>query len=156
VIGSWLDALRHSRRRKIWEPAQAEGRRGEDLAHRYLRKQGFIIVARNYRLPSGDGEADLIAWDGPTLVFVEVKSRESATHGPPERAINAEKISHMARVARQYSRKTGTPWENIRFDLVSVLLTDPPSIDHQRALHLPPRTGPGAGPDARRDPGSPP
>jgi putative endonuclease len=137
MIGSLFDTLRHFRRQKTWEPAQAAGRRGEDLAHRYLRKQGFVIVARNYRLPSGDGEADLIAWDGPTLVFVEVKSRESAAHGPPERAMNAEKISHMVRVARQYARKTGTPWENIRFDLVSVLLTHPPSIDHQRGLRLP-------------------
>jgi putative endonuclease len=152
MIGSWLDALRHFRRRKTWESAQAAGRRGEDLAHRYLRKQGFIIVARNYRLPSGDGEADVIAWDGPTLVFVEVKSRESAAHGPPERAMNAEKLEHMARVARQYARKTGTPWEKIRFDLVSVLFTDPPSIDHQRALRLPQRTAPGAGPGARKDP----
>ena len=144
MIGSLLDALRHSRRRKTWEAAQAAGRRGEDLAHRYLRQQGFIIVARNYRLPSGDGEADLIAWDGPSLVFVEVKSRESAAHGAPERAMNAEKIGHMGRVARHYARKTGTPWENIRFDLVSVVLTDPPCIDHQRALRLPQRTAPGA------------
>jgi putative endonuclease len=110
----------------------ALGRRGEDLAHRYLRRNGFIIVARNYRLSSGDAEVDLIAWDGDTLVFVEVKSRETADFGPPERAIGEEKRRHMLRVAREYARKTNTPWERIRFDVVSVVMTKPPSIELYR------------------------
>ena len=59
MIGALLDRLRDARRRKLWTHDQATGRRGEDLAHRYLRKQGFTIVARNYRLAAGDAEADL-------------------------------------------------------------------------------------------------
>jgi len=132
VILQFSDWLRHVTRRRKWTPAHALGRRGEDLAHRFLRKKGFIVVARNYRLSSGDAEADLIAWDGGTLVFVEVKSRQSADFGPPERAIGEEKRSHLLRIAREYTRKTGTPWERIRFDVVSVVLIEPPAIELYR------------------------
>jgi putative endonuclease len=116
-------------RRRKWTPTLALGRRGEDLAHRFLRAKGFIIVARNYRLSSGDAEADLIAWEGGTLVFVEVKSRETADFGPPERAIGEEKRTHLLRIAREYTRKTGTPWERIRFDVVTVVFSTPHKIE---------------------------
>jgi putative endonuclease len=132
VILRFFDWLRHRARRRKWTPTQALGRRGEDLAHRYLRKRGFVIIARNYRLSSGDGEADLIAWDGETLVFVEVKSRETADFGPPERAIGEDKRTHLLRIAREYTRKTDTPWERIRFDVVSVVMTMPPTIELYR------------------------
>ncbi len=94
-----------------------------------MRAKGFIVVARNYRLSSGDAEADIIAWDGATLVFVEVKSRESADFGPPERAIGEEKRAHLLRIAREYTRKTETAWERIRFDVVTVVFTVPPRIE---------------------------
>lgn len=129
MILEFTDWLRHLRRLRKWTPSQALGRRGEDLAHRFLRAKGFIIVARNYRLSSGDAEADLIAWDGPTLVFIEVKSRETAEFGPPERAIGEEKRAHLLRIAREYTRKTETPWDRIRFDVVTVVFTKPPAIE---------------------------
>ncbi|MGA3185634.1 MAG: YraN family protein [Bryobacteraceae bacterium] len=128
VIFQFSDWLRHIARRRRWTPTLALGRRGEDLAHRYLRAHGFVIVARNYRLSSGDAEADLIAWEGETLVFVEVKSRTTADFGPPERAIGEEKRRHLLRIAREYTRKTETPWDRIRLDVVSVVLTKPPDI----------------------------
>src|SRR5690242_15265332 len=103
MIGVFLDWLRHLRLRD-------SGRRGEDLAHRFLRREGFTIVARNYRLAAGDAEADIIAWEQDTLAFVEVKSRETEDFGPPERAIGEEKQRHIVRVAREYARKTDTPW----------------------------------------------
>jgi putative endonuclease len=132
VILRFFDWLRHRARPKTWTPAQALGRRGEDLAHRYLRRHGFIIVARNYRLSAGDGEADLIAWDGDALVFIEVKSRATSDFGPPERAIGEDKREHLLRIAREYTRKTATPWDRIRFDVVTVVLTKPPAIDLYR------------------------
>lgn len=132
MILRFFDWLRHWDRRRKWPATLALGRRGEDLAHRFLRSKGFIIAARNYRLSSGDAEADLIAWDGDTLVFVEVKSRESADFGPPERAIGEEKRQHLLRIAREYIRKSATPWSRIRFDIVSVLMTKPPAIEHFR------------------------
>src|SRR5258707_11824550 len=118
MFGAILDRLRDIRRRRTWAADLASGRRGEDLAHRYLRRQGFTIVARNYRLAAGDAETDLIAWEGEALVFVEVKSRSSEEHGPPERAIGAEKRAHLLRLAREYTRKTNTPWASVRFDVV--------------------------------------
>jgi putative endonuclease len=122
-----LDRLRDARRRRVWDRDLAAGRRGEDLAHRYLRGQGFIIIARNYRLASGEAVADLIAREGEDLVIVEVKTRETAEYGPPERAVSQEKQRHLIRVAREYARKTDTPWELVRFDVVSVVM-EPPAI----------------------------
>src|SRR5512146_3371942 len=118
MIVSALDWLRDVRRRKLWTASQVAGRRGEDLAHRFLRRQGYTIVARNYRLASGDAEADLIAWEGDALVVVEVKSRENGAYGPPDRAVGPDKHRHMLRVAREYARKTDTPWDRVRFDVV--------------------------------------
>ena len=128
MLGTTLDWLRDVRRRRTWSADLASGRRGEDLAHRFLRRQGFTIVARNYRLAAGDAEADLIAWDGDRLVFVEVKSRESGDYGPPERAIGEAKRAHLVRVAREYTRKTLIPWERVRFDVVTVVFTRPARI----------------------------
>lgn len=121
MIGKIFDALRYARHRDA-------GRRGEDLAHRFLRRNGFTIVARNYRLASGHAEADLIAWEGDTLAIVEVKSRESGEYGPPERAIGEQKRQHLLRVAREYARKCGADWEHVRLDVVTVILSDPPEI----------------------------
>ncbi|HEY1758997.1 MAG TPA: YraN family protein [Bryobacteraceae bacterium] len=128
MIRAALDRLRHIWRVRHWDHARSAGRRGEDLAHRFLQRQGFIVVARNYRMASGSGEADLIAWERSTLALVEVKSRESGEFGPPERAIGEEKRMHMQRVARDYAAKSGTPWEQVRLDVVTVLLTRPPAI----------------------------
>lgn len=128
MIGALLDRMRDAGRRRTWNRDLAAGRRGEDLAHRYLRREGFIIVARNYRLASGEAEADLIAREGDDLVIVEVKTRESTEYGPPERAVDVEKQRHLIRVGREYARKTDTPWERVRFDVVSVVMGKPPVI----------------------------
>ena len=121
MIGRVFDALRYAKHHN-------SGRRGEDLAHRFLRRSGFVVVARNYRLAAGDAEADLIAWEGETLAIVEVKSRGSEEYGSPERAIGEEKRRHLLRVAREYSRKCGVSWERVRLDVVAVILSDPPRV----------------------------
>lgn len=128
MIGALLDRLRHARRRRNWSLDQATGRRGEDLAHRFLQRHGYRIVARNYRLPSGGAEADLIAWDGATLAIVEVKTRETAEYGPPDRAIDAQKRRSLARLARAWARKADVPFETVRCDVVTVILSDPPAL----------------------------
>jgi putative endonuclease len=137
MIGEFFDWLRDVRRRRAWSADLATGRRGEDLAHRFLRKRGFTIVARNYRLASGDAEADIIAIEGDDLVIVEVKARSSAEFGPPDRAIGEEKRAHLVRVARAYAKKTETPWEQVRFDMVTVILKSPPEIEHYRDAFRP-------------------
>jgi putative endonuclease len=108
------------------------GRLGEDLAHRYLRKQGCTVVARNYRSPSGAGEIDLVAWDGGRLVFVEVKTRSTEDHGTPAAAVDAEKRTRLLWAAAEYARRINVPLEKARFDIVSVLLGPPASIDWRR------------------------
>jgi putative endonuclease len=108
------------------------GRVGEDLAHRYLRSHGCTVVARNYRTRSGSGELDLVAWHGPTLVFVEVKTRATAEFGPPDRAVDAEKRAHLRRAARDYARRAGVEFRKTRFDIVSIVLSDPPKIEWLR------------------------
>jgi putative endonuclease len=97
-----------------------------------LRKQGYVVVARNYRLSNGEAEADLIARDGEDLAIVEVKTRATDEYGPPERAVNPDKQRHLIRVAREYARKSGTPWEHVRFDVVSIVMGDPPRISLMR------------------------
>jgi putative endonuclease len=108
------------------------GKVGEDLAYRQLRKLGYTVVARNYRPRVGRGEIDLIAWDGPQLVFVEVKARTREDFGSPESAVDSEKRRQIVRAAGDYLRRSGHPWACVRFDTVSVLLRDPPEVAVQK------------------------
>ena len=129
----WLyrlaDALRDRGRKRRWPADLASGRRAEDLAHRFLRRRGMVIVARNYRLPFGGGEIDLIAWDADRLVFVEVKSRATDEFGAPEQAVDQEKERFLERAARDYARRAGFDWNRVRFDIVSVVFSRPPRIE---------------------------
>lgn len=131
------DHLRQRARSTRWSSDKAAGRRGEDLAHRYLERQGFVVVARNFRVPGGDSELDLIAWDGPTLVVVEVKSRHSSEYGAPERNIGREKLAAMTRAGHAYARRANVSYERLRFDVVSVLFGPPLAIEHYKDVLSP-------------------
>jgi putative endonuclease len=126
------DRLRHRRRKRLWHPDLAAGRRGEDLAHRFLQRRGYTIVARNYRARSGMAELDIVAREGETVAVVEVKTRSGGEHGPPERAIGSDKRRKLFRGAREYIRRSGAEWSQVRFDVVTVILTRPPAIEHYR------------------------
>ena len=126
MIGLLYRAADALRRRSL---GNDHGRMGEDLAHRYLRRHGCTVVARNYRTPSGSGEIDLVAWHGDTLVFVEVKTRASAEFGEPDRAVDAEKRSHLHHAAADYARRANVEWTRTRFDIVSIVLGKPVRID---------------------------
>ncbi len=117
---------------RLWDSTRALGRRGEDLAHRYLERQGMTVVARNYRTATGSAEADLVAWDRDVLVFVEVKTRATAEYGPPDRAIGLEKRRAMIRAATDYARRSGVPAEKLRFDVINVVVSKPYSFEHLR------------------------
>jgi len=136
VIGLLYRAADALRRRRL---ADDHGRVGEDLAHRYLRRQGCTIVARRYRPPAGGGEIDIVAWHRGSLVFVEVKTRASAEFGAPESAVDPEKQAYLLRGGRDYARRAEVPWEKVRFDIVSVLLTRPPRIEWIRDAFSPQR-----------------
>ncbi len=126
------DGLRQHGRKQHMTPEHALGRRGEDIAHRFLQRAGIIVVARNYRLNTGAGEIDLVGWDHDNLVFVEVKSRQSDEFGAPDRAIGPEKRWRIIRAAHEFARHAEVPWSKVRFDVVNVVFGVPPSITHQR------------------------
>jgi putative endonuclease len=123
------DAARNRYRTRHSTPEQAHGRRGEDLAHRFLRGQGLTIVARNFHQRSGRGELDIVAWDRQTLVFVEVKSRASAEFGSPGRAVGIDKERDLRRAAGEYLRRCAAAGDQARFDLVNIVLSEPPEIE---------------------------
>lgn len=129
-IGRGLDALREIAERHHLRPDVATGRRGENLAHRYLQACGYRIVGRNYRPAGGRGEIDLIARHGEVLVFVEVKTRQAVNFGEPERAIDLEKQAALRHAARSYAFTAGVDLSRVRLDVISVVLTKPPRIRH--------------------------
>lgn len=97
-----------------------EGRRGEDIACEYLRKQGFVIIDRNFRIQGG--EIDIIALDQNTLVFIEVKTRRSSKFGTPLEAINYWKIKSLIKTAQFYKVKHPKLPESMRIDAVAIIV----------------------------------
>jgi putative endonuclease len=95
------------------------GRRGEEDAGFYLQSLGYKVVARNFRSPRRKGEIDLIAWDGDTLCFIEVKTRTTRDIKPAEAAVDRHKRGEMQAVAREYLR-WAPPQCRWRVDIVSV------------------------------------
>jgi putative endonuclease len=105
------------------------GRRGELLAYWYLRQAGYIVVARNRRPGAArahqpgpiPGELDLVAWDGPVLAFVEVKTRTSLDAQPDARLVQAAQRRRIVQSARSYIRKLQGPGKiTYRFDVILV------------------------------------
>jgi putative endonuclease len=95
------------------------GRRGEEAAYFYLRKRGYVMVARNFRSPNRRGEIDLIAWHKDVLCFVEVKTRTTRDVKPAEAAVDRDKRREIIAVAREYLRHL-PPSSQWRLDVVSV------------------------------------
>lgn len=107
--------------------------RGEGLAARYLQQLGYRLLARGHR--NSGGEIDLIARDGQVIVFVEVKTRQSTTHGLPSDAVDREKQRRLTRAALVYLKRRRWLDRASRFDVVSVVWKDdhqPPEITHFR------------------------
>ena len=98
---------------------QQTGRRGEEAAYFYLRRLGYVMVARNFRSPRRKGEIDLIGWDKEVLCFIEVKTRTTRDVKPAEAAVDRRKRHELVAVAREYLRHV-TPSCQWRFDVLSV------------------------------------
>jgi putative endonuclease len=84
----------------------------------YLRKQGFEVVERNFRCRSG--EVDVVARDGDTTVFVEVKERHGAAHGEGHESVTFGKRRRLVRAARLYAASHGLSEKPLRFDVISI------------------------------------
>lgn len=104
------------------------GQWGEDAASLHLKKQGMKIVERNYR--NRIGEIDIIAKDGETLVFIEVKSRKSRAFGEPTEAVTVRKQQQILRVAQAYLVKHGGIDRAVRFDVVSIVSGKQLTVEH--------------------------
>ena len=105
------------------------GKWGEDAAAAYLQQQGYTIIERNWK--SGHRDLDIIAMDGHTLVFVEVKTRRNRLYTDPETAVDYQKIVNLQQAANHYVKYHHIDRE-IRFDVITVVGTvdGTPSIDH--------------------------
>jgi putative endonuclease len=118
--------------------ARPLGPRGEHLARRHLVRSGLKILARNYRCPCG--EIDLIALDrrpapldgGPTIAFVEVKTRTDDSWTDPSSAVDSDKRRRVRKAAAYYLAQRGGGAYNVRFDIVSVVLRpgQRPQVEH--------------------------
>ena len=104
-------------------PEHQLGRRGEALAARHLRRNGFKVLYRNFRAPHG-GEVDLVCREGKELVFIEVKTRSTRDYGSPASAVNREKQKLIARGALAWLRLLDNPDIIFRFDIVEVVIDD--------------------------------
>lgn len=101
----------------------ALGRRGEKLAARFLRREGFKVLYRNFRGGHG-GEIDLVCREGDTLIFVEVKTRTREDFGRPLEAVNLKKQRRISLGAFAWLRMLGNPDILFRFDVVEVVIAE--------------------------------
>jgi putative endonuclease len=126
--------------RRSSEPAHLiTGRKGERTAFFYLRRRGFVVVARGWRSGIVRGDLDLIAWEGDTLCFVEVKTRTTRAVATAEASVDDDKRRVLRRLARHYLRQLPTtqreaPEVPLRFDILSIYFEEgrPADFDHFR------------------------
>ena len=108
------------------------GKLGEQYAAAHLDQLGYRLVAANFTLPVGrnlrgaviNAEIDLVAYDGETLCFIEVKTRASDWFAPPEVNVDLRKRRQITRAARVYRQMLGIEKEPHRYDVVTVVLND--------------------------------
>ena len=106
------------------------GRHGEELAAAFLQQEGYRLVASNFTIPVGRNrlgaviqvEIDLVAYEGPTLCFIEVKTRASDWFALPSANVDLRKQRQITRAARAYRRLFGLSDQSYRYDVVSIVM----------------------------------
>jgi putative endonuclease len=96
------------------------GKKGEEVAVRFLKKSGYRIIQTNYACKMG--EMDVIAKEKDTLVFIEVKTRTSTLFGSPQLAVNISKQKQISKVALNFLKEKQLEDVKARFDVVAILL----------------------------------
>lgn len=109
------------------------GINGEEEAARFLTRSGFAILDKNVRTRAG--EIDLVAKEGKTLVFVEVKTRRGLEGDPPQAAVHTRKQNRLAKLAHGYLKLKRLRQTPCRFDVVSVIFNDEGGVKAIR--HIP-------------------
>ena len=118
-----LDAIARRRGRSNIPAHLATGIAGEYAAFVFLGRKGYIVVARRWSSGDRPGDLDLIAWQGPMLCFIEVKTRTAQDMTPAETAVDRHKRHTLRRLATQYVRQlSGAERPPVRFDVISVYL----------------------------------
>lgn len=119
-----LDRIARRRGREAALPAHLiTGIEGEEAAYFYLRRKGYIVVARRWSAGNLPGDIDLVAWQDELLCFIEVKTRTVRDLSPAESAVDSHKRNTLRRLARQYVRQLPMPAApQVRFDVLSVYL----------------------------------
>jgi putative endonuclease len=102
--------------------AQARGAKGEDAAVAHLSRLGYEILERNFKTRTG--EIDIVAREGGTTVFVEVKRREAAGHGTAAEFVSPAKIRKVVSAARLYAARHRLTESPIRFDVIAIDVID--------------------------------
>ena len=104
------------------QQARQTGVRGETYAYWYLRRHGYVMIARNFTVSGVTGEIDLVGYDGPVLAFIEVKTRTSVRgeFGKPEDAVTFEKRRNLSRMARQFLTERHIREAACRFDVLAI------------------------------------
>ena len=126
---TWMQTLVKDRLKKHQPLRDTLGDRGENLAARHLRNLGYRIITRNFRCPLG--EIDIVARDGRTIVFCEVKTR-AEDNPTPEEQVNGHKQHQITKAAKYYLGRYGTVQPAARFDVVAVVWPDgrEPQVRH--------------------------
>lgn len=109
------------------------GRNGEDEAVKYLEKNGYEIIERNFLCRQG--EIDIIALDEKYIVFFEIKARTSTEYGLPSESVTERKLKHMKKAIQYYLYKRNLENENIRVDAIEVYVqNDKYKINHIKQI----------------------
>jgi len=110
------------------------GKYGEDIAVSHLEEVGMVVLARNWRC--AEGELDIVARDGSTLVFCEVKTRSGTAYGSPLEAVVPAKARRIRRLAVAWLNQADRGWPDLRFDVISVLRPRgcEPTVEHVRGV----------------------
>lgn len=114
-------------------PRQCLGQAGEQLALKALSQQGYVILETNWRRP-GLGELDIIAMDGDTLAFIEVRTRRGRSFGTPEESITPRKQAKLAALAEAYLQEHPPRPAFWRIDLVAVELSPQGSLQRMEII----------------------
>lgn len=104
--------------RPVRDPRSRVGRKGEDLAFELLTKKGYKVLERNFKSPLG--EIDIVAKEGKTLTFVEVKTRFSSEFGTAKGAVGYKKQRKLSQVAQDYLKRHSLSDQPARFDVVAI------------------------------------
>ena len=109
------------------------GVKGEEEAARFLTRSGYAILDKNVRTRAG--EIDLVAKEGKTLVFVEVKTRRDLEGDPPQAGVHTRKQNRLAKLAHGYLKLKRIRQTPCRFDVVAVIINDEGGVKPSR--HIP-------------------